>query len=301
MEIKELIEDFSNTRPKAEIIVGYGSGVKKQANDSGLTKQIDLIYGVENPDLWHEENFRTNPNDYSEYGFKLLSHYKNFGTKINYLTFLKHENSLFKIGICSTRDLLKDLTEWESFYMAGRFQKPIEIIKSSKELESAIEINRLNALKTALLISEELTITEHELYKNICSLSFIGDWRRIFHLENPNKIDNIVTGSFEELHNMYDPLNDYCFGNEDMMIIDQQKLMTELDSLPYELLKKISNKINLKEMKYNDYYEMRTTVLRYLKEKNLKASAAQPLKGLLLNGVSKTKTYLKQKIDKSKF
>ena len=64
METKELITEFSKTRPDASIIVGYGSEVKRQANDKGLEKQIDLILGVEDATSWEKLNHEINPNDY---------------------------------------------------------------------------------------------------------------------------------------------------------------------------------------------------------------------------------------------
>lgn len=304
MEIKKLITDFSKTRPDAEVIVGYGSGVKKQANDAGLSKQIDLIFGVKDTKIWHQQNFDMNPTDYSRYGFKLLSCYENLGTKINYLTFLPYENNMFKIGIISTQDLLDDLNNWKSFYLAGRFQKPIEVIKQTDDLKRAIELNRLNALKVALLLSENPLLSEKELYEIICSLSFIGDWRRVFHLENPNKISNIVDGSFEELRNIYTSLDTYSssynLGDKNMLVIDRNDLLNDLSSLPQDLLNQLKRKIDLNQRNLKETAIIQKTILKYLKRINLRASAAQPIKGLLINGVSKTKTYLKQKIDKSK-
>lgn len=304
MEINKLINDFSKTRPDAEVIVGYGSGVKKQANDLGLTKQIDLIFGVKDTKYWHLQNFEMNPTDYSRCGFKLLSCYENIGTKINYLTFLPYENNMFKIGVVSTNDLIDDLTNWKNFYLAGRFQKPIEIIRTTDAVNKAININRLNALKAALLLSKDFVISEYDLYETICSLSFIGDWRRVFHLENPNKISNIVKGSFSELRSIYHPLDIYSayfhINGTGMLVPNNNEIFKSLDTLPIDLLYGIRKKIKLGKNSEDTKLMIQKTIIHYLNSINLKSSAAQPVKGLLINGVSKTKTYLKQKIDKSK-
>ena len=110
MEIRNLITEFCKTRPNANIVVGYGSEVKKQDNDTGLEKQIDLILGVNDVDYWHKLNYEINPNDYQcIIGYKLLPLYKNLGTKINYLSYLPFEGHMFKIGIVETYDLTNDL------------------------------------------------------------------------------------------------------------------------------------------------------------------------------------------------
>ena len=93
-------------------------------------------------------------------------------------------------------DLLKDLYTWKNFFMAGRFQKPIMKIRSDEKLDKAIYFNRLSALKVALLLNYNNKITEEDLYKTICDLSYMGDIRMMLHCENPNKVNNIVSASF---------------------------------------------------------------------------------------------------------
>lgn len=299
MEIRELIHEFGKTRPEANIIVGYGSEVKKQANDNGLEKQVDLILGVDDTILWHKLNHQRNPSDYkSKIGYKLLPLYENFGTKINYLSYLPFEGHMFKIGVVNTECLISDLIHWENFFLAGRFQKPIEIVKNSQKLDDAIKINRLNALKVALLTLEP-SVSEEELFQRICSLSFIGDWRRIMHVETKDKVKNIVGGSFDELHEIYSSFNnDYCSLNQGNIDICHDKLIHELHTLPEQLKNKILNKIINGSVNKETLEHIKNIILKYFVNMNIRTSAAQPLKGFALNGFSKTMTYLNHKIAK---
>jgi len=300
MEVKDLIMEFISERPKTDVVIGYGSGVKKQANDKNFFKQIDLIVGVNNPVEWHKQNYCLNPTDYSsKLGLKLLPLYQNLGTGVNYLSHIKHGQNTFKIGVVSTNDLYSDLVNWNNFYLAGRFQKPIEPIILNKRIETAIAVNRLNALKVALLSSNRDIITEQELYENLCSLSFIGDWRQILHIENPNKIRNIVNGSFNDFKNIYSNLNDqYYFKNRfDKISINHDKIIDDLYTLPNDLQLKILSKIH-HNLNDKDLENIKKTIEHYLRTINIKASAIQPIKGLALNGISKSKVYLKQKLEK---
>lgn len=299
--MNELIKEFCATKPEADVIIGYGSGVKKQAHDKGLPKQIDVIMGVRNPLEWHRKNHILNPKDYaSELGFKLLPLYHNLGTKVNYLAFLPYQYDMFKIGVISLDDLKNDLLYWDNFYIAGRLQKPVEIIKDKEKLFIPFFINRLNALRTALLISKKEQISESELYENLCSLSFIGDWRRTFNVETSNKIHNIVEGSFEELHKIYGELiSNYCEKQSDNFIIDYEKLLKDLRTLPKDLRNKILDKsVNPSQIGPRELEKFKSIILHYFRSKNIVTSALQPAKGLILNGSSKTKMYLNQKLSK---
>ena len=305
MEIKDLIGEFSKTRPGADIIVGYGSKVKAQANDKGIPKQIDLIFGVDDALEWHKSNHEMNSSDYkSELGYKLLPLYGNLGPKINYLSYIPFENYMFKIGIVETENLLMDLINWHNFFLAGRFQKPIEIIKGTAELNSAVDFNRINALKTALLASGKQTISEQELFEILCSLSFVGDWRQILHIENKNKVKNIVEGSFDELHNIYSALNRQYYTPIDdrLLAINYEVLLNSLDTLPYVLKLKIveslSDGIAKKEADSELLKKLKKTIMNHFSSMNLGASAIQPIKGLALNGAGKSLTYVKQKLAK---
>lgn len=303
--MKDLITEFSKTRPQSDIIVGYGSKVKCQANDKGTQKQIDLIIGVKDAHEWHEQNHEMNPSDYkSELGYRLLPVYSKLGTTINYMSYLPFENHMFKIGVVETTDLLTDLTDWNNFFLAGRFQKPIEVIKGTDALDLAIKFNRMNALKIALLASGKEAITEKELYETLCSLSFIGDWRRLLHIENKNKVKNIVEGSFEELQSMYNVFNKgyYVKNDDNQLVINYELLLENLGTLPtnlrLQILKCLLNEINNKSADSEILLKIKKNIINHFTHMNLSASAAQPIKGILLNGAGKSLTYINQKLSK---
>jgi len=305
MEIKDLIIEFSKTKPEADIIVGYGSKVKEQANDKGIQRQIDLIFGVHDAIKWHQLNYANNPNDYqSKFGYNLLPRYSNLGTKINYLSYIPFEDNMFKIGVVETKDLLRDLINWDNFFLAGRFQKPIEIIKGSSELDLAINLNRINALKTALLASGKQTISEKELFEILCSLSFVGDWRQILHIETKDKVKNIVEGSFDELHSIYTQLNNnyYKLTDNNTLVINYEVLLNSLNTLPYNLRVNVIDclfrGIKNRSTDKRQLEETRKTIINYFSKMNLGTSAIQPIKGLILNGPSKSLTYINHKIAK---
>ncbi len=44
-----------------------------------------------------------------------------------------------------------------------------------------------------------------DLYTDLCAFSFKGDIRMRFKLENPNKVRNVVLGSFDSLNEIYLP------------------------------------------------------------------------------------------------
>ncbi|CDJ61832.1 hypothetical protein, conserved [Eimeria maxima] len=99
---------------------------------------------------------------------------------------------------------------WPHMYMAGRMQKPVSIswwgdtAERRKEFDDALETNRRNALRLALLLLPE-EVTLECLLKEIVSLSYRGDFRVLF-AEDPNKAKAIVNGQGDALCSIYLPL-----------------------------------------------------------------------------------------------
>lgn len=295
--INDKILDFIKTKPEVIDVIGYGSGVKKQdgyTND--IKKQIDLIVTVEDTKKWHKENYKNNKEEYSNLGFLISNPLYNIGTDINYITDIKYKDDTFKLGIIDKKDMLFDLYSWSNFYMAGRCQKPIEKVICDEKLNNAIYYNRLNALKCALILNYGNIITEEDLYKTICSLSYIGDIRMTFHCENPNKINNIVSASMEEFRKMYNEVNEDLFINKDGYIYNNNSaLIKDFFDFPSCMLGYLKN--NIEELTCE---QLKQCILEYLKMTNLKSSIAQPIKSMTLNGTSKSLGYLKEKVKKGK-
>ena len=293
------IFDFISTLPEVVDIIGYGSGVKNQEGyTDDIKRQIDLILTVNDIYEFHKLNFKKYPNIYSNIGIKLIKHVNNIGTDINYVSNIDYKNNTYKIGVINKNDLSKDLITWDNMYMAGRCQKPISTLKIRDKVKNEIIYNRLNALKIALLLNHNKTITEQELYERICSLSYIGDIRMTMHCENPDKIKNIVNGSKIEFREIYNEVNDNLFDIKNNIIsTNTDKILNSILDIPDSLLKYLHKHMDLNNINID---ELNNNIINYLKITNFKSSIAQPIKSIIINGTEKSLNYLKEKRKKGK-
>lgn len=293
------IFDFISTLPEVVDIIGYGSGVKNQEGyTDDIKRQIDLILTVNDIYEFHKLNFKKYPNIYSNIGIKLIKHVNSIGTDINYVSNIDYKNNTYKIGVINKNDLSKDLITWDNMYMAGRCQKPISTLKIRDKVKNEIIYNRLNALKIALLLNHNKTITEQELYETICSLSYIGDIRMTMHCENPDKIKNIVNGSKIEFREIYNEVNDNLFDIKNNIIsTNTDKILSSILDIPESLLKYLHKHMDLNNINID---ELNNNIINYLKITNFKSSIAQPIKSIIINGTEKSLNYLKEKRKKGK-
>ena len=293
------IFDFISTLPEVVDIIGYGSGVKNQEGyTDDIKRQIDLILTVNDIYEFHKLNFKKYPNIYSNIGIKLIKHVNSIGTDINYVSNIDYKNNTYKIGVINKNDLSKDLIIWDNMYMAGRCQKPISTLKIRDKVKNEIIYNRLNALKIALLLNHNKTITEQELYETICSLSYIGDIRMTMHCENPDKIKNIVNGSKIEFREIYNEVNDNLFDIKNNIIsTNTDKILNSILDIPDSLLKYLHKHMDLNNINID---ELNNNIINYLKITNFKSSIAQPIKSIIINGTEKSLNYLKEKRKKGK-
>ena len=293
------IFDFISTLPEVVDIIGYGSGVKNQEGyTDDIKRQIDLILTVNDIYEFHKLNFKKYPNIYSNIGIKLIKHVNSIGTDINYVSNIDYKNNTYKIGVINKNDLSKDLITWDNMYMAGRCQKPISTLKIRDKVKNEIIYNRLNALKIALLLNHNKTITEQELYETICSLSYIGDIRMTMHCENPDKIKNIVNGSKIEFREIYNEVNDNLFDIKNNIIsTNTDKILNSILDIPDSLLKYLHKHMDLNNINID---ELNNNIINYLKITNFKSSIAQTIKSIIINGTEKSLNYLKEKRKKGK-
>ena len=293
------IFDFISTLPEVVDIIGYGSGVKNQEGyTDDIKRQIDLILTVNDIYEFHKLNFKKYPNIYSNIGIKLIKHVNSIGTDINYVSNIDYKNNTYKIGVINKNDLSKDLITWDNMYMAGRCQKPISTLKIRDKVKNEIIYNRLNALKIALLLNHNKTITEQELYETICSLSYIGDIRMTMHCENPDKIKNIVNGSKIEFREIYNEVNDNLFDiKNNISSTNTDKILNSILDIPESLLKYLHKHMDLNNINID---ELNNNIINYLKITNFKSSIAQPIKSIIINGTEKSLNYLKEKRKKGK-
>lgn len=291
------IKMFIDTKPEVLDIIGYGSAVKTQTNDNEkIKKQIDIIATCDNATSWHKENLKTSKKEYNPFAKIFINDsVQHFGTDIQYLSNIEYNEHLFKLGIISKEDLIKDLLEWKNFYMAGRFHKPVLVVEGDKELERAIEIDRLNALRVSLLLQKDNKFTESDLFKTICFLSYYGDIRFDFNLENPHKINNIVNGEFKEFKHIYKSNELYALDNN-IIIPNKEELFKEIQDLPIHLLDYlIQNGISLNDYTVENLDKITFYILNFLKINNKKSSICQPLKSISINSFKNSKIYLKEK------
>lgn len=273
--MKDFIKEFLNERPEVVAAFGYGSGVFKQLGyDSKEKPQIDLILIVNNMKLWHKENIKKNPKDYSFIGRNFflnssLDEIKGI-TGITYQSNIEYKGHLFKYGIIEYGDFVRHMQTWDSFYVPGRFQKPILTIKSNNFIDELILQNRRNACKVGLLCLNNKDLKD--LYLTICNLSYSGD-TRMKVAENPKKVDNIVGASYDKFNEMYN-FNDLYQKNGERIEYE-----IDIDELPSSLAKYIKDD------------KTKEKVMEYLSDLNRKESSLQTMKGIKTNGIVKSLRY----------
>jgi len=221
---------------------------------------LDLIFAVDDPLAFHATNMRRHPSHYNSFlrhlswlAPPLLAALQDWSAGVWYNTLIDLPvpeaagggTRLIKYGVISTERLVKDLTEWDALYIAGRMHKPMHMLICAPEIQEAAHTNLRHALATAVLLMDEskaadgnkelssssdvpaasavlqpaapaasssapsslssFSVTLRALLTRICSLSYLGDIR-MGVAENPHKVANIVTGSWEQLVDLYTPL-----------------------------------------------------------------------------------------------
>ena len=289
--MNDKIIEFINNRPEVVAAYGYGSGIVKQSGYKKDDKvQLDLILVVDNLKKWHLQNIEMNSTDYSMIGTHFFKNADNQtlkgSTGITYLSNIEENDNTFKYGTIERLDLQNHLYYWDSFYMPGRFQKYVHIIKNTDGLEEAIKINRENALMiSAYLLDKEVTSIK-DLFMILCSLSYLGDTRMKF-AENPKKIENIVNGSYSKLREIYN------FNTEYFKETKNDYVEVDLDKIRYNY---IQFPISLREFLNKDIDRER--IVAYISYLNKTESIEQTLKGIKTNGVVKSVDYASKKLAK---
>eukprot|EP00929_Paragymnodinium_shiwhaense_P079620 TRINITY_DN41506_c0_g1_i2.p1 TRINITY_DN41506_c0_g1~~TRINITY_DN41506_c0_g1_i2.p1 ORF type:complete len:364 (-),score=72.02 TRINITY_DN41506_c0_g1_i2:349-1371(-) len=218
--------------PPIEAVIGYGSGVFKQAGYEGKKQpMIDLVFVVEDSEVepWHRENLASHPSHYSglmrTLGASNIARVQQWGPGLYYnphvqLPTKRGGGCEVKYGVVGRGAALADLQGWSALYLAGRLQKPFVLNWLGREdqqrlaFEAASLENRTAALSAALLLSQQalasgsgspagLQVTK--LLEALVRLSYDGDIR-VGVGEDPKKVQNIVKGQSSELWSVYAPL-----------------------------------------------------------------------------------------------
>lgn len=206
----------------------YGSGVFSQSAGAAAThsphpnppaavtkwqqgggKVIDFIFGVSFSQHWHSINLQQHRNHYSALG--LLGSYPvariqdGIGAGVYFNPFINVNGTMIKYGVVNLDNICKDLTDWDTLYIAGRLQKPVKILRDNPRVRLSNQINLMSAVRTALLMLPE-HFTEREFYERIAGISYMGDPRMTYGAENLRKVSNIVTNQLPNFRQVYVPL-----------------------------------------------------------------------------------------------
>lgn len=207
----------------------YGSGVFPQAGSSspgisplhpnpspaisnvqkGKSKMVDFIFGVSYTQHWHSLNLQQHRDHYSavgSLGSSFVSRIQdNWGAGVYFNPYITVNGTLIKYGVVNLDTLCRDLSEWDTLYLAGRLQKPVKILRDDPRVRLANQVNLISAVRTALLLLPS-AFTEQELYGTIAGISYLGDPRMSLPAENPDKVLNIVKHQLPNFRRLYGPL-----------------------------------------------------------------------------------------------
>ena len=293
----EELTSFVEKRPKAEAAFGYGSGIFKQCGyDTKSRPQRDVIFLVSDLKEWHLENMEKNPEDYSFIGRVHLTknpveRIKGLN-KMTYFSQIKDHGFSYKYGVIEEQDFLHNLNTWDNMFITGRFQKPVMRIHSNEKVDGAIEYDRECALRIACILNQSET-TIKELLISLCSLSYMGDTRMIF-AENPNKVKNIVDGSFDLLKDIYMNPRSYLHIHGENVRISHSLIMNDIEFFPDALVDYLASlNTDLGNIK-----QVRANIIKFLTEHNKKESFYQTLDGFRTNGIVRSVPYALAKVKK---
>lgn len=208
----------------------YGSGVFAQSTGISQTlsphphppeavikwqrtggKVIDYIFGVSFTQHWHDINIQQHPQHYSI--LKRLGSYPiskiqdSWGAGVYFNPYINIDGIMIKYGVVNLDTLCKDLTDWNTLYLAGRLQKPVKILRDDARVRLANQMNLMSAVRTALLMLPA-QFNERQLYHAIAGLSYLGDPRMSLGGEDPSKVSNIVGNQLASFRQVYVPLVD---------------------------------------------------------------------------------------------
>lgn len=222
---------------------GYGSGIFSQTMSHETTQEeklMDVIVVVKDAHAFHRHNVQWNPSHYwippgivasnLDKAAAWCTRWQRHPPSFSWLGrnpgvyFLLSKR--LKYGVVQIEDLQDDLQHWSYLYLAGRMQKPIlpilenEASSSIRQLQESINLPA--ALATALLllpndpqkqhvsVSQDtntacMEATSTAVFRQIASLSYLGDFRVQWGAEDPQKVTRLVQGpgQFQRFQDLY--------------------------------------------------------------------------------------------------
>ncbi|KAL5364683.1 mitochondrial matrix Mmp37-domain-containing protein [Aspergillus floccosus] len=175
----------------------------------GQGKMIDFIFGVSYSQHWHSLNLHQHRDHYSGLGslgsYVVSQVQDRFGAGVYFNPYITVNGTLIKYGVVNLDTLCRDLSSWDTLYLAGRLQKPVKILRDHPKVRLANQMNLLSAVRVALLLLPD-QFTEFQLYSTIAGISYMGDLRMVLPAEDPKKVNNIVSGQMANFRRLYAPL-----------------------------------------------------------------------------------------------
>lgn len=281
-----------------EWVVAYGSGAIEQKNHK-KPGMPDFMFGVKNPQAWHRKNAKAHPHDYwLPQVVGAINAVQDWGPGITYLPFVPYEGKEIKYGVIDTRRAINDLCTWKHLYVAGRMQKPVQILRNHDGVEQAQEINLEAAVAAARLLLPE-KFTEQELYYTIASLSYMGDIRMRLGGEKAEKARNIVDGSRLEFAALY---KDALASSPELYMKSDGECMQGMDKdtrdfLMIQLPESISSDPEIRADA--DPENVREVLRKRLKKIVKSSSFSISVKGLITSGPIRSVRYAGTKILKA--
>lgn len=229
-EFKRSLRGILRQFPPITYAFAYGSGVFPQTSatasrtthsphpnppeailkwQKGGGKVIDFILTPRFSQHFHSLNLREHKDHYSflgKLGSGVVSHVQDrYGAGVYFNPYITVNGTMIKYGVVNFETLLRDLTEWDTLYLAGRLHKPVKILFEEPNIRVANQRNLLSAVRCSLLLLPP-SFTEKQLYSTITGLSYQGDPRMQYGSENPKKIDNIVNNQLRHFRYLYHDL-----------------------------------------------------------------------------------------------
>jgi translocator assembly and maintenance protein 41 len=253
-QLMETNEDFKRSLrgilrefPPITYAFAYGSGVFPQSDatasrvtqsphpnppeailkwQKGGGKMIDFVLAARFSEHFHSLNLRQHRDHYSflgRFGSGMVSHVQEaYGAGVYFNPYITVNGTMIKYAVVNVETLRRDLTDWDTLYIAGRLHKPVKILFEEPNIRVANQRNLISAVRCALLLLPH-TFTEKELYSTITGLSYQGDPRMTYGSENPKKIYNIVTHQIKNFRLLY---HDLIMSLPNISYTDEKPLQT---------------------------------------------------------------------------
>ena len=316
--LKSITEEF---KAPISMSIGYGSGVFEQSgyhqtNSDNSNLQIDLIHVVDNTREFHGHNLNQFYNHYSmlKYGgVRLVEFFQNLAVGMYFNPFVRLKGNLIKYGIVSTENLLRDLSEWNNLYIAGRLQKPVKFVNMNKSMILLLnEYNLKSAFTVALLLNNKKSLLNQSIFESITLISYLGDPRMRIGGENPNKIKSIVKKQLSNFQTLYHPIKSYFVDNAILIPTPTPNSQFYKINLTAELKKRMVYDLPkyFREQLFYNYYRQKDPIdidklvrdrnlHRYIKKTIINIvsgpSLYQSLKGIFTAGILKSLKYMLEK------